>query len=90
MPFLTGLYIASPVLAPAGGAYNNFVMAGVRRIHFTAAFLFLVNFLWRIYQFWLGKNLPDQVFLSFGEPNGGGIWVDKCRTTSGWKGDACI
>ncbi len=32
--FLTGLYIAHPMLAPNGEAYRNFVMGRVRQIHF--------------------------------------------------------
>lgn len=60
--FLSGLYIARPLLAPAGEAYGNFVMAWVRRIHFTFAFIFLVNFLWRMYWFWMGNNYARSGF----------------------------
>lgn len=60
--FLTGLYISNPQLAPAGEAWNNFVMAQVRQIHFAFAFLFLVNFIWRIYWFWMGNNYARSGF----------------------------
>jgi Ni/Fe-hydrogenase 1 B-type cytochrome subunit len=60
--FSTGLYIHSPILAPAGEAYNNFVMAQIRQIHFFFAFIFLVNFIWRIYWFYAGNNYARSGF----------------------------
>lgn len=60
--FGTGLYIAMPVLAPAGEAYKNFVMGTVRMIHFTAAYVFLTCFLIRIYCFWTGNNYARSGF----------------------------
>ncbi len=60
--FATGLYIASPVLAPAGEPFNHFVMARFRQIHFVFAFIFLINFLWRIYWFWMGNNYARSGF----------------------------
>ena len=60
--FLTGLYIASPILAPAGEPYTHFVMARFRLIHFVFAFIFIVNFLWRIYWFWMGNNYARSGF----------------------------
>jgi Ni/Fe-hydrogenase 1 B-type cytochrome subunit len=60
--FLTGLYIASPILAPAGEPFNHFVMARVRQIHFLFAFIFVTNFLWRIYWFWMGNNYARSGF----------------------------
>lgn len=60
--FATGLYIASPVLAPAGEAWHNFVMAKVRQIHFACAYVFLINFLWRIYWFYMGNNFARSGF----------------------------
>jgi len=60
--FSTGLYVAWPRLAPAGEAYGNNVMGLVRMIHFAAGLLFLVNFLWRIYWFWMGNNYARSGF----------------------------
>lgn len=54
--FATGLYIAHPVLSNSGEAYDNFLMARIRQIHFIAAYVFLVAFLWRIYWFWFGNK----------------------------------
>ncbi len=60
--FATGLYIAGPILAPAGEAANHFVMARVRQIHFLFAYLFVINFVWRIYWFWMGNNYARSGF----------------------------
>jgi Ni/Fe-hydrogenase 1 B-type cytochrome subunit len=60
--FFTGLYIANPILAPAGEPYRNFVMGTVRKIHFGFAFLFLTSFLVRIYCFWTGNNYARSGF----------------------------
>ena len=60
--FLTGLYIAAPILAPAGEAYGNFVMGRVRQVHFAFAFIFLVSFLSRMYWFWMGNNYARSGF----------------------------
>ena len=41
--FATGLFIAHPILGNSGEAYDNFLMARVRQIHFIAAY---VNWRW--------------------------------------------
>ena len=63
--FLTGLYIAHPILAPAGEAYKAFVMGRVRQIHFLFAFIFAVGFIWRMYWFWMGNNYARSGFPFF-------------------------
>jgi Ni/Fe-hydrogenase 1 B-type cytochrome subunit len=63
--FLTGLYISWPLLAPAGEAYRNLVMGTVRKIHFLFAFVFFINFVWRIYWFWMGNNYARSGFPFF-------------------------
>ncbi len=60
--FTTGLYIAWPQLAPAGEAWRHFVMGTVRTVHFTAAYVFFVNFVWRMYWFWMGNNYARSGF----------------------------
>lgn len=60
--FATGLYIAEPILAPAGEAYKNFTMGTVRQFHFAFAYIFVVNFLWRIYWFYTGNNYARSGF----------------------------
>jgi Ni/Fe-hydrogenase 1 B-type cytochrome subunit len=60
--FATGLYIASPVLAPNGEAYRHFVMGRVREIHFIAGYALLFGFLLRVYWFWVGNNYSRSGF----------------------------
>jgi Ni/Fe-hydrogenase 1 B-type cytochrome subunit len=60
--FLTGLYIANPLLAPTGEPYNNFVMGRVRQFHFASGLIFLISFVWRIYWFWMGNNYARSGF----------------------------
>jgi len=60
--FFTGLYISWPLLAPAGEAYRNSVMGTVRLVHFSVAYIFLLNFIWRIYWFWMGNNYARSGF----------------------------
>ncbi len=60
--FSTGLYIASPVLTSTGEPYDNFVMGRVRQIHFVAAFVFAIAFMWRIYWFWFGNTYARSGF----------------------------
>ncbi|MCH7613764.1 MAG: Ni/Fe-hydrogenase, b-type cytochrome subunit [Candidatus Marinimicrobia bacterium] len=48
--FITGLYIASPILSPPiGEAVWYHQMAWFRYIHFGTAFVFIANFLFRLY-----------------------------------------
>ena len=60
--FCTGLYIAWPIFSPGGGAFNHFLMSTVRQVHFTFAFIFVINFLWRIYWFWVGNEYARSGF----------------------------
>ena len=60
--FATGLYIATPMLAPSGEAYQNFLMGRVRQIHFFAGFVLLFSFLLRVYWFYVGNNYARSGF----------------------------
>jgi Ni/Fe-hydrogenase 1 B-type cytochrome subunit len=60
--FFTGLYIANPILAPAGEAYRNFVMGTVRKVHFFFAFVLLFSFIIRVYWFYVGNNYARSGF----------------------------
>lgn len=60
--FATGMYIASPVLAPNGEAWQHFVMGRVRQIHFIAGYILLLSFLLRIYWFYVGNNYARSGF----------------------------
>jgi len=55
--FITGLYIAAPIMnAPVGEAtwYKN--MAWWRYVHFVAGFIFIANFLYRLYWALFGND----------------------------------
>ncbi|MBC8403033.1 MAG: Ni/Fe-hydrogenase, b-type cytochrome subunit [Candidatus Marinimicrobia bacterium] len=55
--FPTGLYIATPIFSPAvGEAVWYHQMAWIRYIHFGTAFIFLANFLFRLYWALFGKD----------------------------------
>jgi len=60
--FATGLYISSPMLAPNGEPWQNFLMGRVRQIHFTAGYVLLFSFLLRSYWFWVGNNYARSGF----------------------------
>jgi len=62
MLFATGLYIAFPILTTNGEPYDNFLMARVRQVHFFAAFVFLVAYLWRAAFFVLGNRYARSGF----------------------------
>ena len=53
---------ASPILSPTGEPWNNFLMGKVRQMHFVFAYVFVVNFIWRIYWFWMGNNYARSGF----------------------------
>ena len=60
--FATGLWIAWPPITTTGESYGVFLMGRVRQVHFTAAHIFLVIFLWRIVWFWIGNQFSRSGF----------------------------
>lgn len=74
--FATGLYIANPKLAPAGKAWHNLLMAKVHLVHYTMAYVMLVNFLWRSYWFWMGNAYARSGFPYVWSPR---WWSDLFR-----------
>ncbi|HWP97746.1 MAG TPA: Ni/Fe-hydrogenase, b-type cytochrome subunit [Syntrophomonadaceae bacterium] len=52
----TGLYIGKPILASVGEPYANFLMGKMRLWHAVAAWLFIANFLFRIYWAYAGNE----------------------------------
>jgi len=71
--FCTGLYIASPQMAPSGEAYKHFVMGTVRQIHFVAGYVLLFSFLLRVYWFYVGNNYARSGFPFVWRPD---WWAD--------------
>jgi len=54
--FGTGLFIASPVLTPAGEAYQAFLMGKVRELHFAFGLILAIFLMIRLYWFLAGNN----------------------------------
>jgi Ni/Fe-hydrogenase 1 B-type cytochrome subunit len=59
--FVTGLYIAEPWFN-AGGGTDGYLMGWARTLHFVAAALFVVSFLWRVYWFFAGNRYARSGF----------------------------
>lgn len=54
---VTGFYIAGPVLMPPSGeAVSSHALSWWRMLHFGAAFLFIANFLFRMYWALFGRD----------------------------------
>ncbi|MDI6793190.1 MAG: Ni/Fe-hydrogenase, b-type cytochrome subunit [bacterium] len=53
---LTGCYIANPITLNWGEASRSYVMGTVRFIHFTVAYVFLFNLLFRFYWAFVGNE----------------------------------
>jgi Ni/Fe-hydrogenase 1 B-type cytochrome subunit len=67
--FLTGLFIASPVLAPTGEASNHFFMGKMRMLHFAFAYALILGVLIRVYWFFVGNNYARSGFPFFWKPS---------------------
>lgn len=63
--FLTGLFIATPILMPGGEAANHFVMGRMREVHFAFGFALMLGVLIRIYWFFVGNNYARSGFPFF-------------------------
>ena len=60
---ITGYLIASPLPSVAGEASENFLMGYIRFTHFTAAYVFAVAFLARVYWALVGNHHAKQLFI---------------------------
>ena len=60
---ITGYLIASPLPSVAGEASENFLMGYIRFTHFTAAYVFAVAFLARVYWALVGNHHAIQLFI---------------------------
>lgn len=54
--FVTGLLIAFPSLTSTGEPWEVLTVAKIRKIHFIAAFVFLIGFCWRVFWFYMGNR----------------------------------
>ncbi|MCF6209596.1 MAG: Ni/Fe-hydrogenase, b-type cytochrome subunit [Gammaproteobacteria bacterium] len=73
---ITGWFIASPLPSVSGEAIDNYVMGYMRFVHFAAAYIFAVGFLFRIYWAFAGNHHARQIFLPaiFDKDWWGGVW----------------
>jgi Ni/Fe-hydrogenase 1 B-type cytochrome subunit len=60
---ITGYLIANPLTSLSGEASEHFLMGYIRFIHFTAAYLFIIGFLFRIYWAYAGNIHAKQLFM---------------------------
>jgi len=60
---VTGYLIASPLPSMPGEASDNFVMGYIRFAHFSAAYVFAIGFLARIYWAVVGNHQARELFL---------------------------
>ncbi len=60
---VTGFFIGHPLPSQPGEAYNHFLMGYIRFAHFTAAYIFIIGFLFRIYWAFVGNSHAREIFL---------------------------
>jgi Ni/Fe-hydrogenase 1 B-type cytochrome subunit len=68
---ITGYLIASPLPSQPGEASDNFLMGYIRFAHFSAAYVFAIGFLGRIYWGFVGNHHARQIFIL-------PVWDAKC------------
>ena len=73
---ITGWLIGSPLPTMPGEASANFLMGYIRFAHFTAAYIFIIGFVFRIYWALVGNHHARQVFLPsiFKKSWWSGVW----------------
>jgi Ni/Fe-hydrogenase b-type cytochrome subunit len=59
----TGYFIGTPLPSVPGEAYENFLMGYIRFAHFSAAYIFTVMFLMRVYWAIVGNKQAKEIFL---------------------------
>jgi len=60
---VTGYFIASPLAGAGGEASDHYLMGTIRFLHFCAAYLLTIGFLFRIYWAYAGNEHARQLFL---------------------------
>ena len=60
---VTGFFIGHPLPSQPGQAYDHFLMGYIRFAHFTAAYIFIIGFLFRIYWAFAGNSHAREIFL---------------------------
>lgn len=60
---ITGYLIASPLPSLSGEASDHYLMGKIRFVHFVAAWLVVIGFVFRIYWAFMGNSHAKQIFL---------------------------
>ncbi len=60
---VTGYFIASPPPSVPGEAYENFLMGYIRWIHFVAAYVVIIGFVFRLYWAFAGNRHAREIFI---------------------------
>jgi Ni/Fe-hydrogenase 1 B-type cytochrome subunit len=60
---VTGYFIGSPLPSMPGEASDNFLMGYIRFAHFSAAYVFAVFFILRVYWAFVGNKFAREIFL---------------------------
>lgn len=60
---VTGYLIGSPLPSVGGEAYDHYIMGTIRWIHFVAAYLVIIGFVFRIYWVIVGNTHAREIFL---------------------------
>ena len=73
---LTGWFIAHPLPTMPGEASDHFLMGYIRFVHFTAAYIFVIGLVFRIYWMIVGNEHARQIFFPplFNREWWGGVW----------------
>ena len=61
--FITGYLIGNPLPTQPGEASSSYLMGYIRLFHFSAAYIFAVGFLGRIYWAFVGNHHARQIFI---------------------------
>lgn len=60
---ITGYFIGKPLPSLSGEASDHYLMGYIRFIHFSAAYIFAIGFLGRIYWAFVGNHHARQIFI---------------------------
>lgn len=60
---ITGYFIGKPLPSISGEASNHYLMGYIRFIHFSAAYIFAIGFLGRMYWAFVGNHHARQIFI---------------------------
>ena len=73
---ITGYFISHPLPTLPGEASDHFLMGYIRFAHFSAAYIFIIGFVFRIYWAFAGNKHAKQMFLPpiFSASWWGGVW----------------